>query len=348
MKECNIDVLVGCQYGHEGTGIVAAEIGARNKYDWLVSVNSAQANHTAYIDNNKIVTKHLPSSCLTNLKALIFIGPGAIINPELFIEEIRILENFGLSISDRLYVAETATVICDDNIIYEKYNNHAGRMGSTGEGIAGALHSKIDRFKCATIRTHDIMDYEGNLFHTCPSDLLWKEKGDIFLEGGQGYGLSIYEDCYPYTTSRDTTTSAFLSYARLSPKNLRHVYGVYGTFPIRSGGNSGPIDNETSWNAISNISGYDNLEEYTIETGRLNRVGYWDSHLARKATIINGVTRPILTYANYLDCRIEQIFDSSLWPEDAKKAIRKFSNDIKKSWYAISTSKYGKFEYKFL
>lgn len=348
-RKSNIDILVGCQYGSEGKGLVAAEIATLNDhYDWVVSVNSAQAGHTAYVDDVKIITRHLPSSCLTNHTSLIFIGPGAVINPKVFIEEIKMVESHGIPISNRLYVAETATVIYEDNILYEKNNNHAGRVGSTGEGVSGAVHNKIDRFKSAVIRTHDIMDYEGDLFNICPSDLLWKETGNIFLEGSQGYGLSLFEDCYPYTTSRDTTTAAFLSYARLNPKNVRDIYGVYRTFPIRVGGNSGPMYAETSWEAIANISGYPELAEYTTVTGRLRRIGYWDAKLARKATIINGVNRPILTFANYLDSTIEGVTDSNIWPEDVKKAIRKLGKDIELPWYAISTSKYGEFEYNFL
>lgn len=348
MEKKNIDVLVGCQYGSEGKGLVAAEIASRNKYDWVVSVNSAQAGHTAYVDGKKIVTRHLPSACLTSPESLIFIGPGSIINPEVLIEEIDRVEAAGVPIRHRLYIAETATIVCGEDITNEARDKLTDRLGSTGEGISSALKRKVTRELGATIRSHDVGRLQdGRYFSLCPSDLLKDEEGDIFIEGSQGHGLSIFEDCYPYCTSRDTSTAAFLSYARLSPRQLRDVYGVYRTFPIRVGGNSGPMFSELEWEMVEKISGYENLAEYTTVTKRKRRIGDWDPTLARFATTINGVNRPVLTFANYLSKEVEGVTDSKLWSDRVRGIIDTYASHIGVPWWAISTSRHGDFEYNY-
>ena len=344
----NIDVLVGCQYGSEGKGLVSAEIAKNNKYDWVVSVNSAQAGHTAYVGGNKIVTRHLPSSCLTNTEARIFIGPGSVINLKVLIEEIDKVESLGISIKDRLYIARTATVITDDDITKEKDRHLTDQIGSTSEGISTALCRKISREKEAIIGNHPIgMEHDSKYYYIVSSDWLSGSSGEVFLEGSQGHGLSIFEDHYPFCTSRDTSTAAFISYARMNPRNIRHVYGVYRTFPIRVGGNSGPMYEEKSWSDIAKISGYEELSEYTTVTGRLRRIGLWDHALARYATRINGVNRPVLTFANYLSKEIEGVTDSKVWDNKVKLAIDGFAYSIEMPWWGISTSRHGDFEYNY-
>ena len=340
-----IDVIVGCQFGSEAKGLVAGMLAKKNLYDVLVSVNSSQAGHTVpfYKDGiyHQIVTRQLPSSCVINHDALIYIGPGAVINLDVLFNEIRMLEDFNIPIKDRLLINPKATIISNDDINREKNVKLKERIGSTCEGVGSALSMRAIR-ECYIIE-----NYRDKLLHEHNIHIgeLSKHHEFILLEGSQGFGLSTFSLYYPYCTSRDTTTAAFLSYAQLPFRDVRNIYGVYRTFPIRVGGNSGPMYKETTWDEVSKISGYENLCEITTVTKRIRRIGFWDSLLAHKATVVNGVDRPILTFVNYLDRRFEGLQDYEQFIRLADKGIIKsydqMSKDVNGFWALSTDNKNG-------
>jgi len=357
VKVKNVDICVGCQFGSEAKGLVASWLAKINHYDWLVSVNSAQAGHTAPLEKDGkvveyIVTRQLPSACITNRNAKIYIGAGAVINPQVLIAEIIYLESVGIPVSERLYISAGATLITSWDLDGEKELRLTDRLGSTPEGVGYALSRRALRQAQTVGSTKPdislILNSHGIKSFTIVGDRFTHEiiEGDVFIEGSQGYGLSVFNSYYPYTTSRDTTASAFLSYAKLPPLNIRDIYGVYRTFPIRVGGNSGQMYEEIEWEEIDKISGYQDIKEYTTVTSRLRRVGMWDAGLAYQATQINGVNKPILTFANYLckDYENAKTFeDLHAIDRDAYTQIVEMSEDIGIPWFAISTSKEGGF-----
>jgi adenylosuccinate synthase len=336
----NVDILVGGQFGSEAKGLVADQISQINNYDWVISVNSAQAGHTTYFNGNKIVTRQLPSSCISNHKSNIYIGPGAIINVHVLLEEIKMLEEFGIPISNRLYINSMATIITDLCIEKEKEFKLNISIGSTCEGVGYALSERCKR-KVPIIK--DVIpeikkQYEDITFIEY-SDLIY---GDIFIEGSQGYGLSVFSEYYPFCTSRDTTASAFLSYSGLPPRNVRDIYGVFRTYPIRVGGNSGPMRNELCWGEINNRSGYSDLLEYTTVTGRVRRIGEFDYEMTRKAIKYCGINKPVLTFVNYLNIVDEGITSWDFLSDKTKRIIEAMECTIGAKFYAISTSKDAK------
>ena len=130
----------------------------------------------------------------------------------------------------------------------------------------------------------------------------------VVLEGTQGTGLSIHHGIYPYVTSRDTTVSGCLAEAGIPPSKVRKVVMVCRTYPIRvespEGGSSGPIQNEISFDEVSNRSGIPltelNETERTSTTGRKRRIGEFDWELLRRASLLNGPTDIALTFTDYL------------------------------------------------
>ncbi len=336
----NIDVIVGCQYGSEGKGLVSGKIAQTNYYDWIISVNSAQAGHTVIYEGKPIVTRQLPSGAVTNHQANILIGAGAIINLEVLKEEIKMLEQNNIPILNRLYIHGKALIVEDSDI--EAEEGQLGlfeKCGSTCEGVGMANSRRSLR----TAKT--FMDCYFVLNEEMPGIIMISDNylilGDILLEGSQGFGLSLFGEHYPKCTSRDTTTSAFLSYARLSPRNVRDVYGVYRTYPIRVAGNSGYLCAEITWEDLALSSGYDSLKEITTVTKRVRRVGLWDSGLAKLATRINGVNRPILTFLNYLSCRDENQVNKDLLTESSQVFMRATADEIGGKWWASSSSAEG-------
>lgn len=346
----NIDVVVGCQFGSEGKGMVAAMLAKRTDYDVVVSVNSAQAGHTApYVvgeDRIKyVVTRHLPSACVTNHKAIIVIGAGAIINPKILIQEIKDLEEMGIPIVKRLYISGQATIISDKDIAGEVACGLTDLIGSTSEGVGMAVSKRASRTSPIYRDIHQEVSRAVGSFECLDDTMIMHPdigvEDNILLEGSQGFGLSLYSHYYPYVTSRITTTAAFLAYAELPLHEVRHVYGVYRTFPIRVGGNSGPMYKELEWKDVDRISGYKGLGEHTTVTGRLRRVGCWDSDLAMRASIINGVTRPVITFVNYLDRQCEDMDSMFLLPMEVRDDLHTMETDIGMPIWGLSTSRSG-------
>jgi adenylosuccinate synthase len=78
----------------------------------------------------------------------------------------------------------------------------------------------------------------------------------------------------------------FLAQAGISPwdraVDIFDIWVTARTYPIRVAGNSGPLENETSWEQLG-------LEvERTTVTQKIRRVGHFDASLVREAVIANG------------------------------------------------------------
>ena len=136
------------------------------------------------------------------------------------------------------------------------------------------------------------------LLHSCLAN-----DGDVIIEGTQGFGLSLlHGEKYPYVTARDTSASGFCSEVGLSPRHVDYVVMVIRTFPIRVGGNSGPLPNEIDWAGIKRISGAPDEEpEFTSVTHRLRRVGTFDFAAVQRACQYNKPTSLALMGLDRLD-----------------------------------------------
>ena len=74
------------------------------------------------------------------------------------------------------------------------------------------------------------------------------------------------------------------------------------TFPIRVGGNSGPLTKEITWEDLQKISGYPYpISEFTTTTKRLRRVAQFDFEVVNRAVAANSPTAIALHGTDYLD-----------------------------------------------
>ncbi len=130
---------------------------------------------------------------------------------------------------------------------------------------------------------------------------LLKENKEVMIEGAQGYGLSLFHTTdYPYCTSRDTTAAAFVAEAGLSPLDVTNIIMVLRRYPIRVGGNSGPMYKEISWSEVTRRAKSESpIVEYTSVTKRLRRVGEFDYDMVRDAQISNRANIVVLNFIDY-------------------------------------------------
>ena len=121
---------------------------------------------------------------------------------------------------------------------------------------------------------------------------------DVFIEGSQGFALSLYYGTYPFVTSKDTTASTFAADVGVGPTKVDEVINVFKAYITRVG--EGPFPTEMPQEEAENKG----LEEYGVVTGRKRRVGYFDMELANESCMINGATQIALTCVDrlYPDC----------------------------------------------
>ena len=298
-----VTVVVGGQYGSEGKGKVCAHLAMKDHVDCMVRCGGPNSGHTVDISGQRYQLRQVPAGFI-NAGTRLLIAPGALVNPQILLEEI---EMCGLD-SSRIGIDENAAIIEESDIAEEHSLDLQGRLGSTGSGIGSAVSRRVLRdsgFRQA--KDHlDLAHFTTSVRSELASVLAYD--GAIVVEGTQGFGLSLYHARkWPYRTSRDTTAHSFLGEVGIGVRDFDVVLAIR-TFPIRVSGDSGPLENEVTWEHVEHLSGYPHaISEYTTATKRLRRVGCFDWGIVEEAIWANYPTQIALHGADYLDFKNKSV-----------------------------------------
>lgn len=137
----------------------------------------------------------------------------------------------------------------------------------------------------------------------------------VMLEGTQGTDLSIHHGHYPNVTARETTAAGCLADAGIAPSRVRRVVMVMRRYPIRVGGESGPMGILLDFETISKRSGVPLKEIEETEVGSVSgnkrRIAEFDFEQLRRSSILNGATDIALSFSDYIsiDNRKAQTYD---------------------------------------
>lgn len=293
-----VSIVVGGQYGSEGKGKVALDLARRKRAAAVVRVGGTNSGHTG-IDpqGRRWALRQLPVSVLAP-NTVAVLPPGALIDPEIFLDEV---ERLGLG-PERVYVSPAASLITPADKAAECRGGLVDAIGSTGSGSGAALARRMTARGQPTLLAGDhgalwpyLKDTEGYL-----SGLV--DRGArVVIEGSQGFGLSLLHGAYPFTTSRDTTASAFAAEAGLGIFDVDDVTLVVRSYPIRVAGNSGPLPGEISWSLIAAQAGLpDDHQELTTATRKVRRVGRFEPEVVRRAIRVNRPTCVVLNHLDYV------------------------------------------------
>ncbi len=151
-------VVVGTQWGDEGKGKI---VDLLTEYaDLIVRFQGGNnAGHTLVVDGEKFIFHLIPSGILYQDKKCA-VGNGVVLDPAVFIEELRGLEEKGLPVTPRrLTISENTHLIMP----YHKALDHAReaaksegkKIGTTGRGIGPCYEDKIVR---NGIKITDLLD----------------------------------------------------------------------------------------------------------------------------------------------------------------------------------------------
>ena len=140
-------VLVGAQWGDEGKGKVTDLI-ARD-FDYVVRYQGGNnAGHTVIHGDKKLALHLIPSGIMYE-KAVPVIGNGVVVNPQVLVEEMRMLEGEGLS-CERLKISCDAHVIMPYHIELDKASEFAfGRKRRSAPPTAASARAIRTRLPAA-------------------------------------------------------------------------------------------------------------------------------------------------------------------------------------------------------
>ena len=292
----SLTVVVGGQYGSEGKGkLVSYLAGRAGGSVAVVRCGGPNAGHTADGPLRRELLRQLPSGAVVP-GCKLFLAAGMQLELDLLLDEIARLE-LG---ADQLRIDRTATLITDADVAAEREGGLYQRIASTLTGTGAAIARRVLRHE-EVRRAIDEPSLAPYLADTATELNEFIDSGaEVIVEGTQGLGLSLWHGSFPFVTGRDTTAAGFLAESGLSPRLVSDVVVVLRTYPIRVGGNSGPLD-ELSWEDVAQRAGYPTaLAEYTTVTGRLRRVGKFDWDLAARAVTLNRPTALALHGVDYL------------------------------------------------
>ncbi|MGD0338566.1 MAG: adenylosuccinate synthase [Bacteroidota bacterium] len=141
-----VTIIVGAQWGDEGKGKVIdllsedTDIVARYQ-------GGANAGHTVCIDDRNYVLHLIPSGIFHDHVSCV-IGNGVVIDPVALMDEIKMIESFGISIKGRLFISHNAHLIMPYHKMIDKMREEGqgtAKIGTTGRGIGPAYIDKASR-----------------------------------------------------------------------------------------------------------------------------------------------------------------------------------------------------------
>lgn len=314
-----ITIVVGGQYGSEGKGKVVEWLA--HDYDVFVRVGGPNAGHVVYDGANRFTMRSVPCGWI-NRNSKLIIGAGAVVNPDILLKELDELEKYDPLIKKRVYVDPRATWIQERHIELE--TKIKDNIASTGQGVGSA---RVERISRLTHRPDILVGADTRLdsyFADTVQMLHSYSDGRVLVEGTQGSGLSVVHGDYPYCTSHDTNAAQMLADAGISPLLVNQIIMVIRAYPIRVGGNSGPMRNEVSFGLLESRIGHQ--IEHTSVTKKVRRIGMLDLEAIRKASMINKPTHFALMFADYINPSNTNVETQEGLCEDTKSMVKILSH----------------------
>lgn len=329
------DVLLGLQWGDEGKGKIVDVLTPR--YDAVARFQGGpNAGHTLEFDNKKVVLRSIPSGiflCRTNI-----IGGGVVLDPVLFMQEAKEIENNGIDLHKILKISKKAHLILPTHRLLDAANEKAkgaSKIGTTGKGIGPTYTDKISR---NGLRVGDLFDRFGEKYERCLNrhlDMLRRlgetpetaESERQWLDAVEYLkGFDIIDSEYFINDMLDHDRPLlcegaqgtmldvdFGSYPFVTSSNTvcagactglgispHRIGDVYGIFKAYcTRVGAGPFPTELFDETGKRLR--DLGHEYGAVTGRERRCGWIDLVALRYSVMINGVTRLIMMKSDVLD-----------------------------------------------
>jgi adenylosuccinate synthase len=172
-------VVVGTQWGDEGKGKIVDVMGSQ--VDYVVRFQGGNnAGHTVVVNNQKTILHLLPSGVL-HQQAKCIIGPGVVLDPFVFLQEVQKLQDRNFK-TDHIFISDRTHLIMPYHVRLDELQEVSKgdlKIGTTKRGIGPCY---ADKYARTGIRVCDLVDFD-----------LFKQKLQTALSAKNEQFTKIYE-----------------------------------------------------------------------------------------------------------------------------------------------------------
>jgi len=163
-------VVVGLQWGDEGKGKVV-DLLSQNADVVARFQGGNNAGHTIVIGNVQVILHLVPSGIFHPGKICV-IGNGVVLDPYVFMDELKTVSEFGVDYTDRIFISAATNLILPYHRLadgIEESGRGKNGLGTTQRGIGPAYQDKVQRIgiRLADIfsdaRLHDKLETQKRL-----------------------------------------------------------------------------------------------------------------------------------------------------------------------------------------
>ena len=309
-------VVVGGFFGDEGKGKIISYLAKKDNPSIVVRGGAGpNAGHTIKDGDTTYKVRMLPSGFL-NKNARVMIGPGVVVNPDVFFKEIQ---EYG--VSDRAFLDKHCGIIEQNHLDQDSKGRLKEKIGSTGSGTGPANAEREMR----TLKMAKDIESLSSYVIDVPAEVnsALKDQKNVLVEGTQGTHLSLWHGTYPFVTSKDVTASGICADIGVGPKRVDEVLVVFKAYLTRVG--TGPMAGELDAKETEQKG----WAEFGTVTGRPRRAAEFDFELAQRAIMLNSATQLSITK---LDVRFPEcagIKSESELSTEAKSFIKNIEDKLK-------------------
>ena len=275
-------IVVGGFFGDEGKGKIISYLAQKDNPSIVVRGGAGpNAGHTIKDGEKTFKVRMLPSGFL-NKESRVMIGPGVVVNPEVFLKEVKDFGGEGRSFLDN-----NCGIIEQHHLDADSQGRLKEKIGSTGSGTGPANAERAMRTLKMAKDIESLQRYLTDVPLEINSALDKNE--NVLIEGTQGTHLSLWHGTYPFVTTKDVTASGICADVGIGPKRIEDVIVVFKSYLTRVG--TGPMTGELSPEETSKKG----WEEFGTVTGRLRRAAEFDYDLARRAIMLSSANQISIT-----------------------------------------------------
>ena len=275
-------IVVGGFFGDEGKGKIISYLAQKDNPSIVVRGGAGpNAGHTIKDGEKTFKVRMLPSGFL-NKESRVMIGPGVVVNPEVFLKEVK---DFGAE--GRSFLDNHCGIIEQHHLDADSQGRLKEKIGSTGSGTGPANAERAMRTLKMAKDIESLQSYLTDVPLEINSALDKNE--NVLIEGTQGTHLSLWHGTYPFVTTKDVTASGICADVGIGPKRIEDVIVVFKSYLTRVG--TGPMNGELSPEETSKKG----WEEFGTVTGRLRRAAEFDYDLARRAIMLSSANQISIT-----------------------------------------------------
>jgi adenylosuccinate synthase len=304
-------VIVGGFFGDEGKGKIVAYVSTKDRPAVVARAGvGTNAGHSFILNGASVKLRQVPSG-FPYRNARLLIGPGVLVDPSVFFDEVE-----KTKVRGRIGVDRQCAIIERKHIERDKSDAHlSSEVGTTGSGTGPCNSDRALRLTKLARDIPELREYVADVPKEV-NDALDKNKS-VIVEGTQGTFLSLFHGTYPYCTSKDVCASQACADVGIGPTRVDSVLVVFKSFVTRVG--SGELDGELGEEETKRRG----WTEYGTVTGRLRRAAPFNFDLARRAVMLNGATEIAVTKLDILFPECKDAKSQKDIPKEALSFIKK-------------------------